>query len=65
MITGLIICFVYILSMVGCACIFMERRVDPNPISVFIVLCPIINTIYCIYRSTSFIGNWESWFKNL
>lgn len=65
MAVGLIILLFYILSIIMCANIFIERCVDPNPISIFIVICPIINTIYCIYRISSLGGNWKSWFKNL
>lgn len=65
MIIGLIICFIYISSILMCSAIFIERYVEPTPITIFIVLCPIINTIYCIYRITSLNGNWKNWTKNL
>lgn len=65
MIMVLIILSAYVLSMIMCANIFIERCVDPNPVSIFICLCPIINTIYWIYRIPSLSGNWKSWFKNL
>ena len=57
-----ILIFIYICSLVACAHIMIERCIDPNPISMFIVFCPIVNSIYTIYRSN---GNWKSWFKNL
>lgn len=65
MILGLVILFVYIASIILCTAIFIERCVEPSPISVFIWLCPIINTIYCIYRLSSLGDNWKSWFKDL
>ena len=57
-----ILVLVYVISLVACACTMIERWVEPNPISIFIVVCPIVNLIYAIYRSK---GNWKNWFKNL
>ena len=65
MIAALIVGLFYIVSIIMCAAIFIERCVVPSPISIFIVLCPIINTIYCIYRIPSLSCHWESWFENL
>lgn len=62
MIIIVILGFIYICSLVACAHIMVERCIEPNPVSVFIVVCPIINSIYAIYRSS---GNWKSWFENL
>lgn len=57
-----ILLIIYIGSLAACAHIMIERRVDPNPISMLIVFCPIVNLIYTIYRSK---GNWKNWFENL
>lgn len=54
--------FIYIGSFIACVNIMEERGIDPNPVSIFIVFCPIVNLIYTIYR---FSGNWKSWFRNL
>lgn len=54
--------FIYIGSLVACVNVMIERGIDPNPVSIFIVVCPIVNLIYAIYR---FNGNWKSWFENL
>lgn len=62
MILVFIFVLIYIGSMVAYAHTMIERYIDPNPISIFILLCPIINLIYTIYRSK---GSWKSWFKNL
>lgn len=60
----LIVIFVliYVGSIVACAHVMTERSIDPNPISIFIVFCPILNLSYTIYRSK---GHWKNWFKNL
>lgn len=57
-----ILIFIYIGSLAACAHIMTERYIKPNPISMFIVFCPIVNLIYAIYRSK---GSWKSWFENL
>ena len=57
-----ILLIIYICSLAACVHIMIERRVDPNPISMLIVFCPIVNLIYTIYRSK---GNWKNWFENL
>lgn len=62
MILIIILILIYIGGLVACAFIMIERHIEPNPISMFIVLCPIINLIYTIYRSK---GHWKSWFENL
>jgi hypothetical protein len=49
-------------SLAACAHIMTERHIEPNPISIFIVFCPVVNLIYAIYRSK---GSWKSWFENL
>jgi hypothetical protein len=54
--------FIYVGSLAACAHIMIERNIEPNPISIFIVFCPIVNLIYTICRSK---GNWKNWFKNL
>lgn len=58
----LILGFIYIGSFIACVNIMIERGIDPNPVSIFIVICPIVNLIYTIYRSK---GGWKSWFKGL
>lgn len=57
-----IIVLIYVGSFAACAYTMLERRVEPNPISLFIVFCPIVNLIYTIYRSK---GNWKNWSENL
>lgn len=36
----------YIISIIGCIIYCMEMGINLNIISIFIVICPIINTIY-------------------
>lgn len=62
MVLILILAFIYVGSIYACAHTMIERSADPNPISIFIVFCPIVNLIYTIYRSQ---GSWKSWFENL
>lgn len=62
MLLTLILVFIYAISLAACAYVMIERDIDPNPISMFIVFCPIVNLIYTIYRSE---GCWKSWFENL
>ena len=57
-----ILILIHIGSLAACAHIMIERHVEPNPISMLIVFCPIVNLIYTIYRSK---GNWKNWFENL
>lgn len=58
----LILVLIYIGSLAACVFIMIERHIEPNPISMFIVFCPILNLSYTIYRSK---GHWKNWFKNL
>lgn len=62
MLLTLILALIYAISLAACTHVMIERGIDPNPISVFIVFCPIVNLIYTIYRSK---GSWKSWFENL
>ena len=48
MILILILGLIYIGSIAACIYIMIEREIDPNPISMFIVLCPVVNLIYTI-----------------
>lgn len=57
-----ILVLIYVISLAACAYTMIERCVEPNPISMFIVFCPIVNLIYTICRSK---GNWKNWFENL
>lgn len=65
MITALIVGIAYILSIIVCGTIFIERHVDPSPISICIITCPIVNTIYCICRISALNGCWKNWINNL
>lgn len=58
----IILVLIYLFSLAACTFIMIERHAEPNPISLFIVICPIVNLIYTIYRSK---GSWKSWFKDL
>lgn len=62
MILIVILVIIYVGSVYACAHVMTERYIEPNPISIFIVFCPIVNLIYAIYRSK---GSWKSWFKDL
>jgi hypothetical protein len=49
--------------------IMAERRISPNPISLFVVLVPIVNTCYVLFRIKSlfrilFQGCDMGWFKD-
>lgn len=41
---------IYFLSLVFSGVVFEERKLSVNPLTVFILLCPMINTIYCLIR---------------
>ena len=40
----------YMLSVPLTAYIFTERRLKVNPLTLFICMCPFVNTVYCLIR---------------
>lgn len=47
---NVIIFFVWVLSVVFSAIIMCMREIGPNPLSILIVCCPIVNTGYVLVR---------------
>lgn len=41
---------VYAISACMCVFILMDRNVAPNILSLFLILCPVLNTIYVLCR---------------
>ena len=44
------IIMVYILSVPFAAYVLETRRLEVNPLTLFICMCPIVNTVYCLIR---------------
>ena len=60
---------VWLISCSLAVTIVSERRISPNPISLFVVLVPIVNTCYVLFRIKSlfrilFQGCDMGWFKD-
>lgn len=60
---------VWLISCSLAVTIMTERRISPNPISLFVVLVPIVNTCYVLFRIKSlfrnlFYGCDMGWFKD-
>lgn len=45
---------VWSISVVACIATFIKRNIGPNALTLFILLCPAVNTIYAICRSKGF-----------
>lgn len=45
-----IIVILWMLSVALSATIMVMREIEPNPLSMFIVCCPIVNTVYVLVR---------------
>ena len=50
MITFLCLYLIWVFSTVLCIYTLMDRGIAPNILSLFLILCPVLNTIYVLYR---------------
>lgn len=41
-------------SIVACIVTFANKDIEPNALTLFIALCPVVNTLYAIFRSKGF-----------